>query len=217
MLISAELRWFWKGPSPSAIQNWFLNGPMPPGGGKPRNDEYLLDPSQQELGIKRRSGRSGIEVKGLVEVRARIPKPFGGRVQIWTKWTTHALTVEREPRTVIQKTRWLRKFDTGALEVRELQLDADEGLRDGPLPENGCHVELVDLLVGEKRNRWSTFGFEAFGSLDAVERNLQRTIASITPPRQDALAGALELSYPQWLGTIFSSASGRQVDDPNSE
>ena len=203
MLISAELRWFWRGSLPSLLEQWFRGGAVAPGGGKLRNDEYLIDPLQRELGIKKRSGRAGIEIKGLVEVRARLLKPFDGRVQVWTKWTSNSLTIDHLPRVVVQKTRWLRKFDTGGSAVRELELDADERLLDeaAPLPEQGCNVELVNLSLGNEPEHWSTLGFEAFGPLDAVERSLQRTIASMAPLSPDALAGGLEMSYPQWLAT----------------
>lgn len=218
MLISAELRWFWKGSLPSVLEEWFRGGAVAPGGGKLRNDEYLLDPLQRELGIKKRSGRAGIEIKGLVEVRAPLLKPLDGRVQIWTKWTSNALTIDHVPLMVVKKTRWLRKFDTSGSAVRELELDADERLRDeaAPLPEQGCHVELVDLSIGNEREHWSTFGFEAFGPLHSVERSLQRTIACMAPPSPDALAGGLELSYAEWLATAISSEPhGREVDDSN--
>jgi hypothetical protein len=203
MLISAELRWFWRGSLPSALEAWFRSGALASGGGKLRNDEYLMDPLQRELGIKKRSGRAGIEIKGLVEVRARLLMPLDGCVQVWTKWTSKALTIDHLPRLVVQKTRWLRKFDTSGSAVRELELDADERLRDEamPLPEQGCHVELVDLSFGNEPEHWSTFGFEAFGPLNTVERSLQRTIASMAPLGPDALAGGLEMSYPEWLVT----------------
>src|SRR3982751_1191157 len=38
------------------------------GGGRPREDVYLRDDRQAALGIKRRGGRPGVEVKGLVEL-----------------------------------------------------------------------------------------------------------------------------------------------------
>src|SRR4051812_1323634 len=101
MLISAELRWFWKGSLPSVLEEWFRGRAVAPGGGQLRSDEYLIDPLQREVGIKKRSGRAGIEIKGLVEVRARHPKPLDGRVQVWAKWTSNTLTIDHLPRIVV--------------------------------------------------------------------------------------------------------------------
>jgi hypothetical protein len=82
VLISAEVRWFWRGALPSGLEQWFRSGTPVPGGGNSREDEYLLDPLQLELGVKNRSGRPGVELKGLIEVRASPPQPFSGRAQV---------------------------------------------------------------------------------------------------------------------------------------
>jgi len=203
MLISAEVRWFWRQALPPGLEQWFRSGSLAPGGGNSREDEYLVDPLQPELGVKKRSGRPGIEIKGLIEVRAPLPEPFSGRVQIWTKWTSHAITIDHLPRIVVRKTRWLRKYDTSRSAVRELELDANEQLRDSvaPIPEHGCQMELVALIVGDHDAYWWTFGFEAFGPLETVERSLHRTIAHLPPIGREALDAGVELSYPSWLST----------------
>jgi hypothetical protein len=117
------------------------------------------------------------------------------------------MTIDHLPRTVVRKTRWLRKYDTSGSTVRELELDADEQLLDSaaPLPERGCNLELVALTAGDDA-RWWTLGFEAFGPLDTVEQSLQRTIAHVAPIGREALAGGAELSYPDWLSTGRSRA-----------
>jgi hypothetical protein len=85
MLVSAELRWFWKETPPPGLELWYRSGPFPPGGGALRSDEYLLEPSQTELGLKKRGGgRGGVEVKGLVSIGTALPEPFDGRIQLWT-------------------------------------------------------------------------------------------------------------------------------------
>jgi hypothetical protein len=204
MLISAELRWFWRATLPPGLEQWFRSGTLTPGGGNSREDEYLVDPLQRELGVKKRSSRAEIEIKGLVEVRAALPAPFSGRVQIWAKWTSRAITIDHLPRTVVRKTRWLRKYDTSSSAVRELEVDTDEQLRDSaPLPEHGCNLEVVALTLDDDA-RWWTFGFEAFGPLDSVERSLHRTISHVPPIGRELLAGGLELSYPDWLSTARS-------------
>src|SRR5262245_28466185 len=129
MLVSAELRWFWRDCLPPGFEQWFRNAGFPPlGGGNSRDDEYLIDAKQAELGVKLRGGKEGVEIKGLVENRTFLPEPFSGTVQIWTKWTSEALTIDRLPRISVRKTRWLRKFDTSRSEIRELQLGVQEQL-----------------------------------------------------------------------------------------
>ena len=73
MQISAEVRWFWRADPPARFKDWFLSDAVHAyraAGGKPRSDEYLVDPSGVELGIKTRGGKGGTEIKGLV---ARYP------------------------------------------------------------------------------------------------------------------------------------------------
>ena len=127
---SAEIRWFWPGPLPETIESWFYSGAFPPGGGSPppRLDEYLLDPSQLELGLKKRGLKKGIEIKGLVTTVAQPIQigPFTGRIQVWTKWTSESLRLDGMATVKTYKTRWLRKFDITDVHVREIQLGVDE-------------------------------------------------------------------------------------------
>jgi hypothetical protein len=199
VLVSAELRWFWSGGLPATVEEWFRVRGFPPGGGKPRIDEYLLDRSQLELGLKKRGTKPGVEVKGLVGLQKRVSVPFEGRVQIWTKWTSEALTIDHLPRVAVHKTRWLRKFDTGGPDVIEIELDEDERPRRSPdkLPARGCHFELVSLRLDAESAPWSSIGFEAFGDLGTIEASLDRTLHHVAPAAR--LPGGSELSYPAWL------------------
>jgi len=203
VLVSAELRWFWKDVLPPGLEAFFRDGPYPPGGGLPRDDEYLVDRGQGELGLKKRGSKDGIEVKGLVAGRGISPSPFDARVQIWCKWTSATLTIEHLPRLVVHKIRWLRKFDTTGSDTSEVELDDQERPRLSPdrLPERGCHFELVDLRVND--SRWWTLGFEAFGELDTIEDSLDRTVRHLARSRPTFAAG-LELSYPAWLAELHS-------------
>src|SRR5437762_2801792 len=102
MQISAELRWFWKDIPPDGLLQWFCGSDghkFVAGGGKHRRvDRYLKESHQPELGIKSRGERLGaaraVEVKGLtvpVLTTLEIP-PFVGAIQLWTKWTSKALS-----------------------------------------------------------------------------------------------------------------------------
>ena len=71
MFITEELRWFWQGESNVAmLKEWFFAESLHAcgaGGPKSRTDEYLLFHSQTELGIKKRGGSNGVEIKRLIE------------------------------------------------------------------------------------------------------------------------------------------------------
>ena len=198
-MVSAELRWFWKNALPDGLEAWFRSGSIPPGGGLRRSDEYLVDRKQVELGVKVRGGSTGVEIKGLVTVRDSTPAPFDGRVQIWCKWTSAALTIDHLPRMVVHKTRWVRKYDSSGPHFAEVALDEHERpihVTDRP-PGRGCQVELVEVNLDNGR-AWSSIGFESFGDLATVEESLRRTVAHLAPT-VPAFARGLELSYPAWL------------------
>ena len=202
MLVSAELRWFWRDSVPPAVEAWFREREIPAGGGKSRTDEYLVDRSQIELGLKKRGEKPGIEIKGLVGIRRMVAIPFDGRVQIWSKWTSESLTIDHLTRVAVHKTRWLRKYDTAGPDVIEIELDEDERPRSSPekLPERGCHFEVVSLEV-DGSTAWASVGFEAFGDLSTVENSLDRTLRHVAMATE--LPAGRELSYPGWLAQLF--------------
>jgi len=203
MLVSAEIRWFWEGDIPSEWDRWFRSGPFPPGGGAARVDEYLLDPRQTELGVKRRGGKPGVEIKGLVCARFVQVRwgTLSGEAQLWAKWASEAGLLENLPTVAIQKRRWLRKFDTAATPVREIALDESElpSRHSETLLAEGCNLELTQLTLQTIRPKWWTLGFEAFGSLDSLRQNLVRAVEHVRESPAPEGAAGLELSYPAWL------------------
>jgi hypothetical protein len=202
VLVSAEIRWFWRNALPPGLDAWFRNGAVPPGGGSARTDEYLFDPGQVELGVKRRGPQTGVEIKGLVALRSTTAPPLNARVQIWSKWTSQTLSLANLPTIAVRKTRWIRKFDTGSRHVLEVPLDAQERPRDPEQrPERGCQLELVALSVESRVGAWWSLAFEAFGEVDTVETSLGRTLAHVAPGAP-TLESAMELSYPAWLAAL---------------
>jgi hypothetical protein len=202
MAVSAEIRWFWDGAAAPALEKWFESGPFPPGGGKePRTDLYLREPNR-DIGIKARGGRKGAEVKSLVDSlsEARLG-PLHGTVEIWTKVTLDSLPLGRVRTITTTKLRRLRKYDTSAEMVRELELGDDERPTRENVPAEGCSMELTDVRVAQGEKRWTTLGFEAFGSLATVERSLRRVIAHVSASFPD-VAHAHARSYPAWLTTL---------------
>jgi hypothetical protein len=201
MQISAEIRWFWSADCPRAIETWFNSGDVPPGGGRAREDEYLHEPGQIELGMKRRGARPGVEVKGLVTVLPHLSDvaPFVGPIEIWCKWPSLELALNDLPIVRIKKVRWLRKFETAGRKPTEISLTEDENPRDcRPLPELGCNVELtrIELRAGQV---WWTLGFEAFGDLQSVEQGLRHALWAMASRGAPPLCSGELLSYPAWL------------------
>jgi hypothetical protein len=210
--LSAEIRWFWQGTGPPSLKEWFTEASchnFPAGGGTRRVDAYLSDPRQVELGVKLRGNKTGVEVKGLLAVLAEScqDSPFVGPIEIWAKWSSEALSLAGEDLVLVSKRRWLRKFGSLGLELREIALDVNELPIDGRrLPEEGCNVEYTEISV-EAGLGWVTLGFEAFGTLDNIAACLRRATTRLSLRQCPVLSGGWSASYPRWLQRITSLES----------
>jgi hypothetical protein len=201
MMVSAELRWFWKDEPPRAIEDWFHGGGIPAGGGrKLRRDCYFPHRGEPELGVKTRDeggGNEQVEIKGLVAIRP--PRGLDldvRRIEIWCKWSTSVRPAG--PALLVEKMRWLRKFADGVEEIPLMEDEQPEQRR--TLSGAGCNVELTKVVLPEQGDLWWTLGFEAFGGLDRVYRLLAQTLRTRPPPCANPEA---ELSYPAWLKTYY--------------
>jgi hypothetical protein len=204
MLLSAEARWFWPSVPPHGLEDWFCkahDGYCRAGGAEPRIDEYLRDATQVELGLKRRGGNPGVEVKGLVAITwgGLAVSPFEGPIELWVKWTSEPLELKPDSTVATKKVRWLRKFDTTAPCPHEIPLDSKEQRLDKkPLPALGCNVELTQVSLPSGAIWW-TLGFEAFGTIRTVENDLRAVASVLAARRPPRLEGGLMASYPAWL------------------
>ena len=197
MQVSAEIRWFWP-EEPTAVVDWFHDRTihrLSPGQEDERIDCYLHDANQDELGLKVRGNKPGIECKGLV-ARTSIgveTGPFAGPLEIWCKWSSTSLKIPANQLVCVSKRRAVRKFDTahGAIEV---EFDRRPG--------TGCNVELTELTL-PNGTRWWSLGFEAFGSLESVTQSVVRTAAELSSHSAPALLNAVQASYPAWLKARF--------------
>ncbi len=84
MFTTAEVRWFFEGPVPDEIEQWFCRSNLALKAA-PREDHYLLFPAVLGLGLKLREGR--LEVKTLIKtlgVRS-FTADVAGTVQVWKK------------------------------------------------------------------------------------------------------------------------------------
>ena len=197
------MRYFWRGTPSDGLKEWFLHGPwqrFPAGGGEERLDLYFRIAGQVEFGLKRRGHSPGIEVKGLIaHSEKQLQSPFAGPIEIWGKWALPLNDLGDITTLAVTKKRWLRKFDTGIETPIEIALGvSEEPIDERQLPTEGCNVELTKLQLSNSEVWWS-FGFEAFGTLTTVERNLMvgaETLAARYPP---TLLPDLIASYPAWI------------------
>jgi hypothetical protein len=221
MWLSGEIRWFWKGAASTGTNEWFRDVKAhgcEPGGGPPgREDIYLYGDDQSELGIKIRGvkgidgyharlpGPFHIEVKGLIGVDWGVltSGPFAGPVEFWCKWLFPRLDVGRTRRCVVNKTRWLRMFDTTEAYPIEIPLGNDEepiagSSRPYP-PALGCTVEMTEVRLSNGV-RWSSLALEAFGDRCTIADDL-RAVASELSNRGTGpdLEGGRLMSYPRWI------------------
>jgi hypothetical protein len=206
--ISAEIRWFWKGAGPPGLNDWFNSTAcldFAPGGGGLRTDRYLVDRKQTELGIKLRGNKPGVEVKGLVARLAHgcTEHPFVGPIEIWTKWSSEPLSLGEHGLTVVDKRRWLRKFDCSGAQMREIVLNREEHSADNsPFPPEGCDVEFTEVSL--QGGRWVTLGFEAFGTLDTVVQHVREATRLLSQRQPPTLTEGWIASYPKWLRRVSS-------------
>lgn len=195
MQLSAEMRWFWRDTPPIGLLEQF-------GGGvgndldsraELRIDRYLHDPLQNEIGIKLRGGKPGVEIKGLVKtVASKAVRPFTGNIEIWAKWTSQSLPLASNLTTAIDKSRWLRKFSTDMKSAREITMN--------DRPDEGCNVELTRIHLPDEE--WWTFGLESFGPLDNIADSLRETATKLASGGFPDLMTGRFASYPTWLQTI---------------
>jgi hypothetical protein len=208
MHVSAECRWFTRSnPTGLILRNWFFDSAEHSyslGEGVHRQDGYLLDPEQPELGIKRRGSQVGVEIKGLVFL-ADAPVECGtlaAKVEIWSKWTSARLDLSPFETITISKTRWVRTFNTSNAEPTEIEANGDED-RQTPriMPVQGCNVEFTEIdAFGVS---WFSLGVEAFGSFAEVDASVRRTTTVLASRRIPRLPDMFAASYPQWITKIM--------------
>jgi hypothetical protein len=204
MQISAECRWFTHNKATGdSLRNWFLNGSIhghSPADGAHRQDCYLYDPAQTELGIKRRGTQSGIEIKGLVSINRTSLRcgTLTANVEIWAKWICAAMNLSRFETVAIEKTRWLRKFDISGPETVEIPLgDNEQPLPPLSQPFQGCNVEVTEIEA--RGHTWFTLGLEAFGEFERVDASLRRAAKTLESRHVPEMIDLVAASYPRWI------------------
>jgi hypothetical protein len=193
MLISAEVRWFWKEEAPFELKEWFQDPKVhgcSPGGGPPARFDIYLVTGSNELGIKLRGVKGpdteGMGLKGPLEFKGLIDEhyhtgdlgPFSAPIQLWCKWSIPNIDLGQARTCRVSKTRWLRKFATSGNAPVEVSMGRDEIPLGHPpgrdIPVRGCNVELTEVRLEDGRVWW-TFCTEAYGDLGAVANDLHST------------------------------------------
>ncbi len=208
--VSAEIRWFRESASPPGLEAWFLSGDVhggiaAGGGVTPRTDLYRRAGGQTELAIKARGNKPGHEIKGLVATLSPLASaPFVGAVELWSKWSVTGLAFDRSELVATDKLRWIRKFDTETARPVEVPIGPDESvLPTHSTPKRGCQLELTRITV--EGATWWSLGFESFGSVATVERDLRETAALVAKRNPPSLGAGMCASYPAWLERLLTA------------
>lgn len=221
MLHSAEARWFFHGNVDTDIERWITTGSLSSDQGA-RTDKYIVLPGCRSAGVKFREGN--FEVKASTSARRdfALGDDIAGQRETWVKWSRPSADAAVEPAAMrgdeqwafVHKRRMLRLFSLDGAAVREAAFG-------GPWLAAGCQVERTVasvILRGAREGppleddwanaaAWWTFGFEAFGDPDEIERHLDRMLDYF---RTDAPCVRLPLeasmSYPAWLAALTADA-----------
>ena len=202
MPASAEVRWFFEGPVPDEIEQWFGRSDSA-FTASPREDLYLQLPASLGLNVKLREGR--LEIKSLMKtLDARSFTPgAAGNVQMWKKWSDGDAALQEFERlrtsvpdlwVTVRKERALRKFSVDGGSIKEVQAGT-------VFLSEGCNVELTRITVNGAAY-WS-FALEAYGDPAQVEEHLHCVAKRVLSDRHRP-HGTFSVdnshSYPEWLG-----------------
>ncbi|MEW5858858.1 MAG: hypothetical protein AB1861_15960 [Cyanobacteriota bacterium] len=184
MLITVELRWFYRGTIPTEIERWFnqesLGGQLE--SPEDREDWYLYLPNCDYLGIKLRQGKLEIKWRQAELKVLHFGDLVEGKVEKWAKWTCEDPTSKCFiPAEVAGKESWL-----SVKKKRSQRVYQD------------CAVELTQLDINGKD--WWSLAFEATGEDDKLMDNLETVASQVFQSyRGSGLRSQDSYAYPQWL------------------
>ena len=217
MFHSAESRWFFEGPVPVAVRDWFAAG----GAGEPepaRTDDYLLLPGCATTGVKLREGN--LEIKAMTCTSEPVAYAGGvrGYQDGWVKWSCSAGDAEALRRTLgASGDRWAAVTKSRRLRLFSMDSGAPVELDDrSPRVTRGCQAELTGIGVsvgalgaartdGDPSAAWWSLSLEAFAhDAPGAAATAIRILTAVAnhlfdepPPR--ALDAAHACAYPAWL------------------
>lgn len=206
MLTTSEIRWFYQGTVPPAIESWFNADVLSEDCEtfEDREDWYLLIPGCEFLGVKLRQERLETKLRitesGILQFRNNVI----GSAEQWMKSTCEDAKLESliTPE-VVAKGQWL-KVEKVRSQMRYLVAD-NHNLTPASTEQKsqeGCNVELTQLIVNQ--NLWWSLGFEASGTDGNLTSNLETVAKKLfqTFPQQE-LSLVDSYAYPKWLSVFI--------------
>ena len=217
-----ETRWFFTGPPPDPVVEWFRDctpWPRAEGVTRPewpaewREDRYLALVGRDDIGIKSRTEPDGEgHVGTLVEFKGRtvelgvveLARGAVGVADQWIKWSYGEDEVpgalvgvfDSGPAPAVHVVRKKRLLRAVALTPGKHPVEIPEARLP---PTRGLDVELTRVRLGASEH-W-TLGLEASPVDPDISRNFVATARPFLEayPGEPALTEAASLSYPAWL------------------
>jgi hypothetical protein len=217
MFHTAEIRWFFEGCVPAAVQQWFDVSALSREE-DPRVDSYLVLPGCVTTGVKVRQGHFEVKAQTSLPQRVAYENGLQGMRGSWVKWSSSLagapiLQEQQGPETWVQveKSRTMRLFSLSA--------EIEEKPPTEWLAAPGCFVEMsrLRLLADSEDWRdaslWWSFCLEAFGQQRRVIEFVDiMASADFFEPIADILAPTASKSYPEWLGTQPHRKDANQIE-----
>jgi hypothetical protein len=169
-----------------------------------RTDEYLVIPLCTAVGIKKRQGK--LEVKAQIGIEETSKnESVEGKLNYWSKWSFQpSESIKNSMKDdldlcgdwlKINKIRYLLKLARSKDGIIEISPEE--------WPESGCQVELTEIWKEGETQKWTTFGFEAFGgSFEDLKENLIDAILFFLSKRKKPVilfSQENSMSYPEWV------------------
>lgn len=127
----------------------------------------------------------------------------------WVKWSFALDKEDIKPPDIstpagcwitVQKWRLTRKFEIKAE-------DKVEAINAFLFPDEGCNMELAKLTPPSDQPWWS-LGFESFGQISTIEKNLRFVLAQVLKdPDFPVMKAEHSYAYPKWLAMVLESES----------
>ena len=195
---TTELRWFFPGPLPLEVRDWFHGSTGAP---EERCDTYLLD-GRHHIGTKRRFRETlELKVRQSVEEWIELGDGLAGAPETWRKWSpADGLVVDdADDRWVdVHKSIVKRWF---AADGTELAFSSGP-----PVGGDGCDIEVAAVAVGAVRG-W-TIALAAFGAparrRDCLRSSWGALPETAAPTKPFVSRTGRAMGYPEWLARTVS-------------
>lgn len=182
---TTEVRWWWRGRPPRAVETWFAGQ-----AGATRDervDHYLVAVADPDTGIKARAGER-LEVKTLIarEDDVALTPTVVGTVERWAKWSFALAPGEPTDDLDGHERTWVPTHK------RRVLRDVD-----------GCEVELTTVDVGS--SWWWTLALEAPGADESARELLVAAtswLLSTGTPDELSFETAASRGYAALVGQV---------------